>query len=98
MAAKSTLRNMVLCLTLVCLFCSAVLAVVYAITADPIKAAEQKALRRAIAANDRPRHIVAGNLDQPRAKCKKKQIALFEQLARFHNLKETGGPFRPPVA
>lgn len=48
MAAKSTLRNMVLCLTLVCLFCSAVLAVVYAITADPIKAAEQKALEDSI--------------------------------------------------
>ena len=48
MAAKSTLRNMVLCLTLVCLFCSAVLAVVYAITADPIKAAEQKALEESI--------------------------------------------------
>ena len=48
MAAKSTLRNMVLCLTLVCLFCSAVLAVVYAITADPIKAAEQKALVESI--------------------------------------------------
>ena len=31
MAAKSTLRNMVLCLTLVCLVCSAVLAIIYAI-------------------------------------------------------------------
>ena len=48
MAAKSTLRNMVLCLTLVCLFCSAVLAVVYAVTAEPIKAAEQKALVESI--------------------------------------------------
>ena len=48
MAAKSTLKNMVLCLTLVCLVCSAVLAVIYAITADPIKAAEQKALVESI--------------------------------------------------
>ena len=44
MAAKSTLRNMVLCLTLICLVCSAILAVVYAVTYDPIKAAEKKAL------------------------------------------------------
>ena len=41
MAAKSTLKNMALCLTLVCLVCSAILALVYAVTADPIKAAEQ---------------------------------------------------------
>ena len=38
MAAKSSLKNMVLCLTLVCLFCSAILAVVYAVTYEPIQA------------------------------------------------------------
>ena len=48
MAAKSTLKNMVLCLTLVCLVCSAVLAVIYAITAEPIKTAAQKALAESI--------------------------------------------------
>jgi len=48
MAAKSTLKNMVLCLTLVCLLCSAILALVYAVTADPIKAAEEKALKESI--------------------------------------------------
>ena len=48
MAAKSTLKNMVLCLTLVCLFCSAVLALVYAVTAEPIDAAAQKALAESI--------------------------------------------------
>lgn len=48
MAAKSTLKNMALCLTLVCLVCSAILALVYAVTADPIKAAEQKALVESI--------------------------------------------------
>ena len=40
MAAKSTLRNMVLCLSGVCLVCSAVLAGAYAITAEPIEAAQ----------------------------------------------------------
>ena len=40
MAAKSNLKNMALSLTLVCLVCSAVLGVVYAVTSDPIKAAE----------------------------------------------------------
>ena len=44
MAAKSTLANMVLCLTAVCLFCGAVLGVVYAVTYEPIEAAAQKAL------------------------------------------------------
>lgn len=44
MAAKSSLKNMALCLTLVCLICSAVLAVVYAVTYDPIQAAAQKEL------------------------------------------------------
>ena len=44
MAAKSTLKNMVLCLTAVCLFCGAVLGIVYAVTFEPIAAAAQKAL------------------------------------------------------
>lgn len=48
MAAKSTLRNMVLCLTLVCLLCSAILGVVYAVTYDPIQKASQKALQEAL--------------------------------------------------
>ena len=48
MAAKSSLKNMVLCLTLVCLFCSAILAVVYAVTYEPIQAAAQKALEESI--------------------------------------------------
>ena len=48
MAAKSNLKNMAMCLTLVCLICSAVLALVYAVTAAPIKAAEQKALVESI--------------------------------------------------
>ena len=48
MAAKSTLKNMALCLTLVCLVCSAILAVIYAVTYDPIQAAEKKALTESI--------------------------------------------------
>ena len=36
MAAKSTLKNMALCLTAVCLVCSAVVGGAYAVTADPI--------------------------------------------------------------
>ena len=40
MPAKSTLRNMVLCLSVVCLVCSAVLGGAYAITAEPIAAAQ----------------------------------------------------------
>lgn len=48
MAAKSTLKNMVLCLSLICLFCSAVLAAVYAVTYKPIQDASQKALEASI--------------------------------------------------
>lgn len=48
MAAKSTLRNMVLCLTAVCLFCGAVLGIVYAVTCEPIEAAARKALTESI--------------------------------------------------
>lgn len=39
---------MVLCLTLVCLLCSAILGVVYAVTYDPIQKASQKALQEAL--------------------------------------------------
>lgn len=39
MAAQSNLKNMALSLTLVCLVCSAILGVVYAFTAEPIKEA-----------------------------------------------------------
>ena len=40
MAIKSSLSNMVLVLTLVCLGASAAVAVIYAVTKDPINAAE----------------------------------------------------------
>lgn len=49
MAAKSTLKNMVLCLTAVCLFCSAVLAVTYAVTKSPIAEASQAKTNASIA-------------------------------------------------
>lgn len=39
---------MALCLTLVCLLCSAILGVVYAVTYDPIQKASQKALQEAL--------------------------------------------------
>lgn len=48
MAAKSSLKNMALCLTIVCLVCSAILGVVYAVTYDPIQAAAQKELEDGI--------------------------------------------------
>lgn len=48
MAAKSTLLNMVLCLSGVCLVCSAVLAVSYAVTAEPIAAAQQAKTNQSI--------------------------------------------------
>ena len=41
MAAKSTLVNMVVCLSAVCLVCSAVLAGTYAVTVNPIEKAQQ---------------------------------------------------------
>lgn len=50
MAAKSSLTNMLLCLTAVCLVCSAILGAVYAVTYDPIQAAAQKALEQSISA------------------------------------------------
>ena len=39
MAAKSSLLNMALCLTAVCLVCAAVLGVTYSVTKEPIEAA-----------------------------------------------------------
>lgn len=50
MAAKSNLTNMALCLTLVCLFCSAVLAAVYAVTKDPIDRTNANILKESIGA------------------------------------------------
>ena len=50
MAAKSNLTNMALCLTLVCLFCAAILAGVYTLTAEPIAVAERLAQENAIKA------------------------------------------------
>ena len=49
MAAKSNLRNMVLCLFAVCLVCAAVLGGVYVLTEEPIKAAAEAEARAAIA-------------------------------------------------
>lgn len=48
MAAQSSLKNMALCLSAVCLFCSAILAAVYAVTSDPIEQAARKALELSI--------------------------------------------------
>ena len=50
MAAKSNLRNMVLCLGAVCLVCSALLAGVNALTEAPIREAAEKALKESISA------------------------------------------------
>lgn len=50
MAAESTLKNMALCLTAVCLICSAVVGVAYAVTAEPIDAAAQAKTTASIAA------------------------------------------------
>ena len=49
MAVQSNLKNMVLCLTGVCLFCSAVLGSVYAVTKEPIAQANAKAVKASIA-------------------------------------------------
>lgn len=48
MAAKSNLVNMVLCLTLVCLFCAAVLGGMYALTYEPICKAAENTLKKSI--------------------------------------------------
>ena len=49
MAAASTLKNMALCLTAVCLVCSAVVGVAYAVTADPIAEAARAKTTASIA-------------------------------------------------
>lgn len=48
MAAKSSLKNMVLCLTIVCAFCAAVLGCVYAVTYEPIQKANLNVLNASI--------------------------------------------------
>lgn len=48
MAAKSNLKNMVLCLFGTCLFCSAILGGVYALTKEPIDQTNAKILQDAI--------------------------------------------------
>lgn len=48
MAVKSNLMNMALCLTAVCLVCSAILGGVYSLTYDPIQESSQKALELSI--------------------------------------------------
>lgn len=48
MAAKSTLANMVLCLTGVCFVCAAILGAVYAVTKEPIEAAAAAEARAAV--------------------------------------------------
>ena len=50
MAAQSTLKNMVLCLTLVCLFCAAILGGVYAMTYKPIQKTNENILKASIGA------------------------------------------------
>ena len=49
MAAASTLKNMTLCLTLVCLICAAVVGVAYAVTKGPIDAAARAKTTASIA-------------------------------------------------
>ena len=48
MAMKSTFKNMVICLTLICIVCSALLAGVYALTKAPIDKAAADKLSSAI--------------------------------------------------
>ena len=50
MAAKSNLTNMVLCLTAVCLVCSALLGGMYALTKEPIDKANAEILNASIGA------------------------------------------------
>ena len=50
MAAPSTLRNMVLCLTGVCLVCAAILGGMYAFTYEPIQKANENILKASIGA------------------------------------------------
>ena len=49
MAIQSSFKNMVLCLFGVCIVCSTLLAVVYAVTAEPIRAAAEAKTNSAIA-------------------------------------------------
>lgn len=48
MAVSSSLKSMALCLTLVCLICSSILGVVYAVTCGPIGEADAKILKAGI--------------------------------------------------
>lgn len=48
MAAQSNLKNMAICLTAVCLLCSAILAAIYAVTFDPIEKAKKDTLIQAL--------------------------------------------------
>lgn len=50
MAAKSSFLNMALCLTLICLLCSALLGFVNALTAEPIARAQQQKTLEALSA------------------------------------------------
>ncbi|MGN0191804.1 MAG: RnfABCDGE type electron transport complex subunit G [Candidatus Cryptobacteroides sp.] len=50
MAIQSSFKNMLVCLTTICLVCSALLAGVYAVTAEPIAAAALKKTNDAVAA------------------------------------------------
>ncbi len=49
MAVKSNFKNMALCLFVICLVCSALMAVVYAVTKAPVEAAEARKTSEAIA-------------------------------------------------
>ena len=49
MAIQSSFKNMVLCLSVICIVCSTLLAVVYAVTAAPIQAAAEAKTNAAIA-------------------------------------------------
>ena len=50
MAAKSTLRIMMLCLTGVCLVCAAILGGIYALTFEPIRQANENILKASLSA------------------------------------------------
>ena len=50
MAVQSNLKNMALCLSLVCLVCSALLGGVYAVTAEPIAQTNANLLKASIQA------------------------------------------------
>lgn len=49
MATQSTFKNMVICLTAICLVCSSLMAVVYAVTKTPVEQAAAKKTSDAIA-------------------------------------------------